>query len=72
MKKQYNVAQAKEVEGRDKPIWIKLGRAFANEKGIRVKLHALPLPDGKGEVWFTLFEQDDNNNDGANQFTGGN
>ena len=37
MKKQYNVAQAKEVEGRDKPIWIKLGRAFANEKGIRVK-----------------------------------
>ena len=72
MKKQYNVAQAKEVEGRDKPIWIKLGRAFANEKGIRVKLDALPLPDGKGEVWFTLFEQDDNTNDSANQFTGGN
>ena len=28
--------------------------------------------DGKGEVRFTLFEQDDNNNDSANQFTGGN
>ena len=38
MKKQYNVAQAKEVEGRDKPIWIKLGRAFANEKGISMLL----------------------------------
>ena len=48
MKKQYNVAQAKEVEGRDKPIWIKLGRAFANEKGIRVKLDALPLPRWQG------------------------
>ena len=36
MSKQYNVTQAKEIEGRDKPIWIKHGRAFEKDGKIRI------------------------------------
>lgn len=65
MKKQYNVSQAKEIEGREKPIWIKHGRAFEKEGKIRIKLDSLPIPDKNGEIWLNLFEQDDNNNSGG-------
>lgn len=56
MSKRYNVSQAKSVPGRDKPIWLKHGVAFEKEGKIRVKLESLPLPDEKGEVWLSLFE----------------
>ena len=65
MNKQYNVTQAKEIEGREKPIWIKHGRAFEKEGKIRIKLDSLPIPDKNGEIWLNLFEQDDNNNSGG-------
>jgi hypothetical protein len=65
MNKQYNVTQAKEIEGREKPIWIKHGRAFEKDGKIRIKLDSLPIPDQKGEIWLNLFEQDDNNNSGG-------
>ena len=65
MNKQYNVTQAKEIEGREKPIWIKHGRAFEKDGKIRIKSDSLPIPDQKGEIWLNLFEQDDNNNSGG-------
>ncbi len=65
MNKQYNVTQAKEIEGREKPIWIKHGRAFEKDGKIRIKLDSLPIPDQKGEIWLNLFEQDENNNSGG-------
>ena len=36
-KKRFNVSQAKDIPGRDKPIWLKHGVAFMDENGkIRV------------------------------------
>ena len=54
----FNVTQAKEVEGRERPIWLKIGKAFEKDGRIhRIKLDVLPLPDSKGEVWLNIFEE---------------
>ena len=58
MKKRFSVVQAKEVPGRDKPVWLRHGIAFQNDKGISIKLEGLPLPNKEGEVWLKLFEDD--------------
>ncbi len=58
MSKRFSVVQAKEVPGRDKPVWLRHGIAFQNEKGISIKLEGLPLPNKEGEVWLKLFEDD--------------
>ena len=58
MSKRFSVVQAKEVPGRDKPVWLRHGIAFANDKGISIKLEGLPLPNKDGEVWLKLFEDD--------------
>ena len=58
MSKRFSVVQAKEVPGRDKPVWLRHGIAFQNEKGISSKLEGLPLPNKDGEVWLKLFEDD--------------
>ena len=58
MSKRFSVVQAKEVQGRDKPIWMRHGVAFEGDKGISIKLESLPLPNEKGEVWLRLFEDD--------------
>lgn len=58
MSKRFSVVQAKEVPGRDKPVWMRHGIAFQNDKGISVKLESLPLPNAQGEVWLRLFEDE--------------
>ena len=58
MSKRFSVVQAKEVPGRDKPVWLRHGIAFQNDKGISIKLEGLPLPNKEGEVWLKLFEDD--------------
>ena len=58
MSKRYSVVQAKEVPGRDKPVWLRHGIAFEGDKGISIKLESLPLPNEKGEVWLRLFVDD--------------
>ena len=58
MNKRFSVVQAKEVPGRDKPVWLRHGIAFQNDKGISIKLEGLPLPNKEGEVWLKLFEDD--------------
>ena len=58
MSKRFSVVQAKEVPGRDKPVWLRHGIAFQNDKGIIIKLEGLPLPNKEGEVWLKLFEDD--------------
>ena len=59
MKKMYNIVQAKEIPNRDKPVWLRIGKAFENDEGkIRLKLEVLPLPNGEGDVWLSLFEDD--------------
>ena len=53
----FNVTQAKTVPGRDKAVWIRHGIAFENDQGkVRVKLESIPIPDEKGEIWLSLFE----------------
>ena len=55
--KKYNVTQAKTILGREKAVWIRHGIAFENDQGkVRVKLESIPIPDEKGEIWLSLFE----------------
>tara|TARA_A100000172_G_scaffold69562_1_gene49665 strand:+ start:3838 stop:4080 length:243 start_codon:yes stop_codon:yes gene_type:complete len=61
-----NVVQAKEVDGRDKPVWLKHGVAFEKDGKISIKLESLPLPNKDGEVWLRLFEQDDSRRGSVN------
>ena len=63
--KRFSVVQAKEVPGRDKPIWMKHGVAFEGPKGLSIKLESLPLPNKDGEVWLKLFEDDGTQNGGS-------
>jgi hypothetical protein len=56
--KRYNVSQAKQVPGRDKPVWLKHGVAFERDGKVRVKLESLPIPNQEGEIWLSLFEDD--------------
>ena len=56
MVKRYNVSQAKEVPGRDKPVWLRHGIAFEKEGRIRIELESLPIPNKDGEIWLSLFE----------------
>jgi len=58
MSKRFSVVQAKEVPGRDKPVWLRHGIAFQGDKGISIKLESLPLANKDGEVWLKLFEDD--------------
>ena len=54
------LVQAKEVEGRDKPIWLNVGAVFLKDDGSisGIKLEVLPLPDANGEVWLRAFDED--------------
>lgn len=55
-----NLVQAKNIEGRDKPIWLRIGSVFMEAGKIKgIKLDVLPLPDEKNEVWLRVFEDDD-------------
>lgn len=58
MSKRFSVVQAKEVPGRDKPVWLRHGVAFEKDGKISVKLETLPLPNKEGEVWLKLFEDE--------------
>ena len=59
MKKRFNLVQAKDIPGRDKPIWLRHGTAFQNDDGkMRIKLESLPMPNADGEIWLNLFEDD--------------
>ena len=59
--RKFNVTQAKTVQGRDKAVWIRHGIAFENDQGkVRVKLESIPIPDEKGEIWLSLFEDTGN------------
>tara|TARA_Y100000114_G_scaffold124394_1_gene120170 strand:+ start:1798 stop:2022 length:225 start_codon:yes stop_codon:yes gene_type:complete len=65
MKKRMNVSQAKDIAGRDKPYWVRIGTAFEeNGKITGIKLDVLPLPNKDGEVWLRLFD-DDRKQDGV-------
>jgi len=59
MSKRYRVVQGKEIPGRDKPLWLRLGTAFEKDgKPLSIKLDVLPLPNKDGDVWLRLFEDD--------------
>lgn len=66
--KKFNVTQAKSIPGRDKAVWIRHGIAFENDSGkIRVKLESIPIPDEKGEIWLSLFEDNGDRSSKAQQ-----
>lgn len=55
--KKFNVVQAKEIPGREKPIWLRIGKAFEKDDGkLRIKLEVLPLPNKEGDIWLSMFE----------------
>jgi len=59
MKKTLRVVQPrKRRNDPDKTDWTRLGIAWSDSKGTRIKLNALPIPDENGEVWISLFEDD--------------
>ena len=58
MSKRYRVVQAKDIPGRDKPMWLRIGTAFEKEGKMRIKLDVSPLPNKDSEVWLSLFEDD--------------
>jgi len=71
MSKKYRVVQAKEIPGRDKPLWLRLGTAFEKDgKPLSIKLDVLPMPNKDGDVWLRLFE-DDGQGAGAPAAAGG-
>tara|TARA_R110000824_G_scaffold94732_1_gene228330 strand:- start:1147 stop:1407 length:261 start_codon:yes stop_codon:yes gene_type:complete len=56
----FRIVQAKEIEGREKPLWLRIGTAFEKEGRISsLKLDVLPLPNQKGEVWLHMFKEED-------------
>ena len=64
MDKQYKISQAKDIPGRDKPIWLTHGRAFEKPDGrIRLKLDSIPIPNADGEIWLNLFEINEEESD---------
>ena len=69
MKPKYNLSQAKEIPGRDKPYWVKVGIGLEKEGKIRIKLDVLPIPNKDGEIWLNLFEND--KGDAPDGFMGG-
>jgi hypothetical protein len=59
MKKTFRVVQPrKRRNDPEKTDWTRLGIAWSDSKGTRIKLNALPIPDENGEVWISLFEED--------------
>jgi len=63
-KPKYNVVQGKDIPGRDKPYWFKVGAGFEKDGKISIKLDALPLPNKEGDIWLKLFEYDDKRDEG--------
>ena len=60
MKKMYNVVQGqKRRSDPEKSDWVKMGIAFEDSKGMRIKLNALPIPNQEAEIWLSLFPMDD-------------
>ena len=69
MKPKYNLSQAKEIPGRDKPYWVKVCIGLEKEGKIRIILDVLPIPNKDGEIWLNLFEND--KDDAPDGFMGG-
>jgi len=65
MSKRFRVVQAKDIPGRDKPLWLRIGTAFEKEGKMRIKLDVLPMPNKDSEVWLSLFEDDGQGAPGA-------
>ena len=60
MKKMFNVVQGqKRRNDPEKTDWVKLGIAFEDSKGMRIKLNVLPIPNQEAEIWISLFPMDD-------------
>ena len=56
----FNVVQGqKRRNDPEKTDWVKLGIAFEDSKGMRIKLNALPIPNQEAEIWLSLFPMDD-------------
>jgi hypothetical protein len=41
-------------DGQEKARWMQIGRVFENDRGLSLKLDALPLA-GSGDCWIKLF-----------------
>ena len=66
MKKMFNVVQGQKRRNEpEKSDWIKLGIAFEDSKGMRIKLNALPIPNQEAEIWLSLFPMDDKGKSGG-------
>ncbi len=50
------VVGKRKVNGEEKPIWHKCGVIIETDKGLRLKLEAMPVFAPGSEGWFSLFE----------------
>jgi hypothetical protein len=54
-------------DGVEKTSWLRCGALIQTDKGMRIKLDALPVNMQEG--WFQVFEEDDKPNQGGGQAT---
>ena len=60
-KRRFDVTTPRPKYNEDGVWWLKIGRAFENDKGqIMIFLDAYPVPDAEGAVKLALFEPRDN------------
>ena len=54
------LVQAKDIEGRDKPLWLNIGSVWFKDDGSikGIKLDVLPLPNAEGEIWLRAFDDE--------------
>lgn len=44
-------------DGEEKTRWMKVGVAIQTDKGIRLKLDAIPVVTGDNGLWLSVFEE---------------
>ena len=47
-------------DGEEKTRWMKVGVCLQTDKGIRIKLDAIPVVTDENGLWMSVFERDDN------------
>jgi DNA-binding cell septation regulator SpoVG len=45
-------------DGEEKTRWMKVGIALETDKGMRIKLDAIPVVSGDNGLWLSVFEKD--------------
>jgi hypothetical protein len=47
-------------DGEEKTSWMRVGVLIETDKGLRIKLDAIPVVTGDNGLWLSVFEEDSN------------